>query len=480
MREDSDVLAGIFTKFEYAGTERFYAGQDNYINFSPDSDEDSTLIYRQAVQASANVEKNVVALQFSFCPKEIKGNKKFEVRFGLSRLSDNSDSPDSYAVRFSQKDGDLYYSVEYNCQPDGYENASTVLKVEEKLLPYAPGEDWQVKIEQDYNGFMRIYFDGELYSSVYGLPVPNGYIGFMQSGGTTNDDNYIDVNLDNIKVTNRYDERPENTNIDLDFETGDMNLNEWQISSNARYGRIGGVYVADGVLHFDNVGNDSKIVTKHRYANFEMTFDIVDLRREAVIDDFGNKLYPVSSVFGIMFGIETYAATFMSMYMQSPILSFQTSIDADTWEKDGGTSVTLYGSDSNDPGTVLPDKYDFFDKNNAGKTINVSVSLIDSHLILKIKYSDESEWYTVYEKDFSKSYVGYIAIWGMGAGSEADQISCGQFTLDNLKITNKDSSPNLIEVPFESNRPTPPGDYVYIDRNDDDEFLIENMEIPKE
>ncbi len=478
--EENDELSGIFTSFIYTGSKQFYAGPDSYINFTPESGNDSTLVFRQGIQASKNVSKRVLFLEFTLRASQIIGQKKFEVRFGLNQLSANSNSPDSYALYFSNYKGELGYGLTYLSQPSGYKQATQVVKIEEKRLPAAFGEEIKIQIEQDYSGFFRFYCNGRLLDCVYGLPKPNGYLGFMQSGKETDDKNYIDVDIDDVCVINRFDNCPENTNIDLDFESGDLNLNEWQISSNASYGRTGGVYVADGVLRFDNVGNDSKMVTKHRYANFEMTFDILDIRREVVLDAYGNKIYPVSSVFGVMFGIETYAATFMGMYMKSPILSFQTEVDQTTWAKKSGTSVTLYGSTANDPGTVLPEKYDFFDKSNEGKIVNVSLSLIDSHFELKIKYSDETQWYTIYEKNFQASYVGYIAIWGMGAGSEDDLFSCGQFTLDNLKITNKDSVPNLIDVPYKSNRPVAPGDYEYIDKNDDEEFLIEDMKIPKE
>lgn len=478
--EETDSLTGNFTSFVYTGTKNFYAGPDNFVRFSPESANDSTLIFRQGIQASENVPENVLSLSFTMRAAQIVGDKRFEVRFGLKQLSAISDCPDSYAVYFCNLDGELGYGMDYLAQPDGYKHGTNVVKISPKKLPVSFGDEIEIRAEQDYNGFFRLYCNGLLLDSVYGLPKPGGYVGFMQSGSDTDADNFIDVSIDDVSITNRYDNCPANTNIDLDFESGELNLNEWQISSNASYGRTGGVYVADGVLRFDNVGNDSKMVTKHRYANFEMSFDIVDVRREVVRDSFGNKIYPVSSVFGVMFGIETYAATFMGMYMQSPILSFQTGVDPDTWEKTSGTSVTLYGSDANDPGTVLPDKYDFFDKANDGKIVNVSLSLIDSHFVLKLKYSDESQWYTVYDKNFETTYVGYIAVWGMGAGSENDLFSCGQFTLDNLKITNKDSTPNLADVPYLSNRPSAPGDYVYVDRNDDEEYLIEDMKIPKE
>lgn len=479
LRDSGDAIKGVFSRFEYAGTKRFYTGTDNLVRFGRLSDLSSTLVFRHAVRASANVPDDVLKLEFKVRPERIVGDKRFEVRLGMREISDLSDSPDSYALYLAQKNGALVYGLTYHCRPEGYASATEVIKIAETPLPYDFGEEIAFEIRQDYDGLLSVYAGGKLLKTVSGLPRPGGYIGFMQSGASTDGQNYIEAELDDVCVYNRYDERPENTGIDLDFSSGEINVNEWHVSSNASYGRTGGVYVGDGALRFDNVGNDSKFVTKYRYANFEMTFDIVDLRRRAVKDAFGNKIYPVSSVFGVMFGIETYAATFMSMYMQSPMLSFQTTVDAETWEKAGDTVVTLYGSDANDAGTALPEKYDFFDPANEDKRVNVFVSHIDSRFVVKLKYEGETEWHTVYDKTFGRAYIGHIAVWGMGAGSTADMISCGQFAIDNLKIANRDSVPNTVEVPFVSNRQPAPGDYIYQDRDDDEEFLIEDMKIPK-
>lgn len=98
-------------------------------------------------------------------------------------------------------------------------------------------------------------------------------------------------------ILNNYYDRPQNSEIIADFNDDDYNVNDWYIKSTGFGGISSGLYVSEGQLHFNNVAQDTTFATRRKYSNFELRFDITDLRRRVVYDEKATKrtLFPRGS-----------------------------------------------------------------------------------------------------------------------------------------------------------------------------------------
>lgn len=109
-------------------------------------------------------------------------------------------------------------------------------------------------------------------------------------------------------------------------------------------------------------------------------------------------------------------------------------------------------------------------------TLDIRIRVTDRRLTVGLKYRQEEEYTDFVDEEMPRGLTGYLYLCGMGnnyyLAPHSVGASCGHFTLDDIKITNLDEGANLTEVSFVSNRPdTVPGDYPYVDKNDDADYL---------
>ena len=284
----------------------------------------------------------------------------------------------------------------------------------------------------------------------------SGYTGIGQNGQCN-----AEVSAVSIKAFRYYNaETP--LEIVENFDNGHYNRNAFFTRSLSMDGYSGACYVENGALKFDVLS--SFISTVYRYSNFEFSFDITDAQREDVYDDNGNLVKPKvdkDAWIGVSFGCEENKGVFDNHARGSTLLTLNpTSGEISLYEqlsrKKLIASPEVYRTD--DMKILLP--------GNQGKIYNFKVSLINGRLTVKYKLSTDENYPETYLADMDLGYTPYGSVALMA-------YSFAGYTIDNVKIVNKDFAPVNVEIKYEENGMASMEDFKYTD-NWKDEDLIAN------
>ena len=308
----------------------------------------------------------------------------------------------------------------------------------------------------------------------------SGYCGIAVEGSASN----MDVAFSNIVVKNSYYSRPTNINVYETFDNNGYNPNEFyfrQAPYLNNYTNTGG-YVKDEKLWFDNLAFNTSFTTIYQYSDFEIQFDIDDIRREPI--GIGNsKSYPISSFIGVYWGVPDSTSLFSDgVSTVYPLIYIATEVSEETWGKLGPTRIFAMGNGLN-ACVALPEKYDFWDTKNEGKILQFKVTTMGNKVSVAVRYTTDAEGYWCTEDANGKpltftmreALVGNLAITTMGNNYYVEPhsvgSSCGYFSLDNLKITNKDVNGNLTQSQYGTTYKELPTDFPYVKPDNDDDYL---------
>ena len=121
-------------------------------------------------------------------------------------------------------------------------------------------------------------------------------------------------------------------------------------------------------------------------------------------------------------------------------------------------------------------------------TVNLKVEMIDGVLKVYCKYENDpvNRFFKIMEYDLGYTPLGYVQIWGYGDDFAYVQNNmaqgldsyCANFWIDNLRIENTDSNPNLVEVDFVSSKFQEQKDFVYVDEWDNRMETLSKAEAP--
>lgn len=463
------------TEFASLGSNQFLVFDENYQNNKP-------LFASKNIYAETDedIAESVATAEAKMSFRSFKGDKRFGLLLGAEKQSSGKigEKGSSFLYFAAEDEGYVYGMETYD------EDGEKSVVIEERPLP-AESDDFTLKLETGSGGTLKVSFDGVIdYSADDADFSYAGYMGFAMDGAETNAENCVKVLVDSFSLKNVFYDRPENTNIVTDFSDNEFNTNLWQLSSKPYMSTYtNGVYVKDEMLYFDNVAMNSYLSTKFRYSNFSMEYSIVDVRREAVMDEAsGEPILPVSSWIGVVFGASTPNDDFGKMVDNIPLVYLEVPVNKDTWQRDTDASgkplpARLVISGVGTSRMIdLPEKYDFWALENAGKVLNVSIKTVDGQLTVALKYSTENEYTVVAEQTMSSGVSGHIYICGMGDSYFVEGVSegasCGNFVIDDISVTNLDSKGNILtDVEFESNKnPDIPGDYEYTGGRDEKDY----------
>lgn len=463
------------TEFASLGSNQFLVFDENYQNNKP-------LFASKNIYAETDedIAESVATAEAKMSFRSFKGDKRFGLLLGAEKQSSGKigENGSSFLYFAAEDEGYVYGMETYD------EDGEKSVVIEERPLP-AESDDFTLKLETGSGGTLKVSFDGVIdYSADDADFSYAGYMGFAMDGAETNAENCVKVLVDSFSLKNVFYDRPENTNIVTDFSDNEFNTNLWQLSSKPYMSTYtNGVYVKDEMLYFDNVAMNSYLSTKFRYSNFSMEYSIVDVRREAVMDEAsGEPILPVSSWIGVVFGASTPNDDFGKMVDNIPLVYLEVPVNKDTWQRDTDASgkplpARLVISGVGTSRMIdLPEKYDFWALENAGKVLNVSIKTVDGQLTVALKYSTENEYTVVAEQTMSSGVSGHIYICGMGDSYFVEGVSegasCGNFVIDDISVTNLDSKGNILtDVEFESNKnPDIPGDYEYTGGRDEKDY----------
>jgi hypothetical protein len=264
-----------------------------------------------------------------------------------------------------------------------------------------------------------------------------------------------------------------------DFSNDEFNVNEWWCSSiDGYYG--GGMYVEDGMLVYDNA-SETAFSSTHAYSNFTMEVELHDLQREAVVDDSGKIIRPISMYIGVAFGRDLPDANAQSAHNVSQFLYIDPRVE-DFTKPAYATSVRFRTGGLEDEPVLLPDEWNFWNNDVAqDRAVHIRLSVIDGIVTLDLRYEDQADYQTVYEKDLTYTPLGYVQIWSTGhapdvTGIPEELIGSASFKLDNLSLTNKDRDPSTKVVSFATNKLKIPADFPYVDGWKDSDLIESNWD----
>lgn len=393
---------------------------NSILTFTDKSTGNTKYVSKVTIESNEDNEEFLVmecVVQLNKLPK----GEKFVLGLGLTRLESSIGDANNIEVTFTNDNG-IKVGVYAN------ETAGTPVTIAgPQACGMSVGQGAKVRISVTNKQVLNVTVAGRKICSDK-IPVTgSGRIGFLQTGKCA-------AEIKELDIRGYKYERPENTSVSEDFENG-VDISKIEVVSTYKNGiplmkpaRVAVEECGEGnkALVFVNAGG-YYFTTMYKYSNFEMTFDVPDLRlvKDVYEDERGQYFHS----FGIAFGLTTNVAA--DWYSTDSV----DQIVFDRWGtvasiKQEGFSTTLESH-----------KYweDF-------KPISVKLSVIDGDVTVGVKWVTEKEYTTVgsYKLE-TGSPSGYIRF------SVPD---VGNASIDNLKITNLDDKANVIETEYQSSQIT--------------------------
>ena len=280
-----------------------------------------------------------------------------------------------------------------------------------------------------------------------------GYFGFSKAASAEN----VNVVISSAVATAYAYDNPSNPVEVLEtFDNNAFNKEAWFTISHGTGEYEGSeLTVQNGELLFNNT-NEALISTRHEYSNFELTFDITDMHREAEIDADGNVINPVSGWIGIAFGSAAHDSSFDDSVRRSTFFQFEPYQTNNTDAVTGGRYLLWENYVAQGATNIqFVDGYNFWNENDVNdangnpRTINLKFTMIDGVFSCWAKYEDEADFSETphYTYDLGYTPLGYVRVLTYGG------FTGGYMAIDNLKIVNKDFNAEdyKVEIGYTSN-----------------------------
>ena len=403
------------------------AVENGKIIISSESTDGTSLIMKNTALDS-KFNKQLFAADYTINLKTISEEKQFLVAFGLDTIESTYGESGSVELIFENAGGLKASLVAHD------DNGDKVVLAEAASVGTTLGKNFKISVNATTDMKFTVKVNGK---TIYNETVPvslEGRMGFFTTGAC--DAQISSVNI----VSHRYD-RPENTNITEDFESGTINVNTLTsvMKGSCGYYPTGlQVEEFDGnqVLMFRNVGM-GYIGTIHKYSNFEISFDVPYMLKQSVMREDGTQKQPYHSSFVISFGdeIEDYNGT-----------SFNLSPEAVSFTKDSVSRLT-----GNKEAVGFADKEYTTDEKDTGYSVKMTVIDGEITVMLKALGAKSYDKILTYQTG-GTTPLGYVHLW---SGGQAN------FAIDNLKVKNLDEQPKLVEVDYKEGFVTGTEDWEY-------------------
>ena len=422
---DNSTLQNEIDQSAWHNSNNDITAENGTIIIPKDSTSDTKLITKTKARVNEGVEnvaKFNASLQFMSLPK----SEKFIIAFGLNTIESELGESGNIEIAFTNDNG-LNISI----------NAYTK---DEELIEILPKkkcgslENTDVDIVLTAEQILILKISGV---EICNAKVPvdgDGRIGFLQTGS-------CGVKISNIKVVTYDYDRPENCDINENFDNGAFNKNlltsKLIHSSKSGYESFVGIDECNGSnAFFMKYPNLSYIGTKYKYSNFEMSFDIPFVQKGNEFDDNGSM---------INFGTQQIIVTFGGEGVSYSDYGHETAAERLLFRNI--SAITRKNEDT----VNLQSTFPFFDSKYKDKGFSIKIRVVDSNVNIYMKWIEDTNWIEVMSYQF-ETPTGTIQIWG--------QDLC-YFAIDNLKITNLDVNPNLKEVEYASSVIEVPEDFDY-------------------
>lgn len=388
--------------------------QDEKLVILKSSTEETKFISKQIAQVDNSVE-NIISVSGTMTIKTLPKGKKLVFALGLQSIDAALGEEGNIEIVLTNQNG-----IQLSVYAQSESGTTTVLK----------SSSCGIALNQEFAFFIQMSSDSRLQIKVNDKDVcakktpvnGEGRFGILQTGGCS-------LESSQLTVETRYYDRPENTNIEEDFEDGEWN-------ANLLYGQIGYTnrfsnstlqiedYKGSKVLMFR--GAVGYIGTVQQFSNFELTFDVPYILRDNVYNEEGIMIDKRCYTFGIGFGEEKW---------EKYGAAYETNVDLITFNP-----VQIH-SELARKFTVRYKKLDNLFDVNSNDGFSVKFTVVDGNATLKVKALGSDTWQEVATVRYEDFRTGYVSVWNPGNGN---------FAIDNLKIVNLDREPNQVEVEYKT------------------------------
>ena len=397
--------------------------EEKKIVFSKDSTDYTRFITKTAAKKDGSFD-TLVEFSGKITLKQLPKEKSFILAFGLSSIESFQGDAGNIEVAFTNNGG-IKMSIAV------YDDTGSVKEI---TKPIACGISLNtaadVKVAIDTDGHIRVAVNGREIS-VGKLPMSGeGCVGFMQTGGCS-------AEVSKVRVVHYGYDRPENTNIEENFDKGAMDVSVLQakmVGAIDCYPREQVIeeYQGNQVMMFRNTGM-AYIGTVYQYSNFELTFDIPYLQSKAQYEEDGSLKSDGTQNIVVSYGGEQvkWQDAGWKIVADSIVI------------RDG----LIYSNNHQDRDYAVLEQNPFEDETG----FSLKLTVVDGNVTVGMKSLQEKSFRTLlsYRTD-AGTPSGHVHIWTPGAAN---------FAIDNIKITNLDESPNLIHTEFQSGKIEVPKDY---------------------
>ena len=450
--------------------------------FSPDKTE-SSLVAKAYI---ANLKDYGVPVLFSATitlnAKSFADGGEFSAIFGLGSFAAAKGAANTFAITVSEGSG----CVKIGAAEYRKEGAATDIYSAREFPSIKLGSDFTVGAEVTTDNNLTFKVNGRTYKE-YKLGVDaSGFAAFLSSGAN-------EVYLSDTEIYGYRYETPETVDYVETFDDG-YNANMFYSHSDASPLAPTNLSVADGKLWFNNTAG-AFFSTRYNYSNFELTFDISDLRAEATYE--GETLTGlISGWFGIAFGLDSPDVNLDHVIKNGTWLNFEgIPMDVDHSTYYDGARYVVYDkafdgrSWSSKAEVPMHNGYNgtsfsLWDKDFISeRTVSVKFAMNDGLIEVYYRFEGEKEWGEPYFAfDMGSLKTGYVAIIANGETTISKNgikyNSAAQFKIDNFSVKNTDFEgvKKVIPAPdYKPNRIDKASDYDYTTKTDDGDLIGDKL-----
>ena len=406
---------GLQTSIWHNSTADITVTEDNKIVFPKESRASTKLICKQVAKKS-DVYNELSHTEATLNFKALPSGQSFNMGFSLSSIEASIGEAGNIEIEFTNKGG-------INAAVKIYDDSGNAKTVASKRVG-SIGTPIKVSVELTVNNEVSININGVNFCTKHktGIDVI-GRIGFIQTGGCN-----VEISDLAIKVYN-YDQ-PENTNIFEDFNDYEYNLNLFDTGINYTKGIPAGVYVDEyngqGALYV-TYPSVAWLSTMHQYSNVEIEYDVLYQQNYATYLEDGTTDASKVKYHTIIFGyditnVDGWGSS-LSRYIRAEVGS--------------SGAIKFYGGGQTK--TLKSENHAISAAENTERGYSVKIRMYDGVFTAWVKWLNEKEYTELGSLDisFNPTPKGFIHFrFDSGA----------KLVLDNMKITNLDTKPNLVEV----------------------------------
>ncbi len=396
----------------------------------------------------------------------------FSIGFAMKRIGGGCQTAGAVELRFYE-DGGLWFSA-YEYYADGI---YAVLAEPRQYSDIQAGDSVEISLRADTQNRVTLTFNTTAVLTEKQLRGDaSGYFGLFSEGRN-------DISVGGLSVTAYSYQNPENADYTETFDNDAYNANMFYSESKASPLSPSKLSAEDGQLYFCNTAG-AYFSTRYRYSNFELQFDLTDLRREPEYDERGNITGTISGWFGLAFGVNEINLSADETIRQSAWLHFEgLPTDVDHSVPYPGARYVMY--DSFTARKVQAMEFNLWDKDFIrDRTVNIRLSVTDGLVRLYMKFEGEKDWgEPQFEYDLGFTPTGYIRIFTWGETSIHNNglkfNSAANFKIDNFSVKNTDYEgvkQSVDAPPFKSNVIAGTPDFEYSDSSDDGDLIGNRLE----